>query len=209
MTRIWLFLIPIAAGVTSAAAQLTPEQRQQREWAAVANTIGRTREIEADDRAQHDPLRGLRCAGDPSQYYPCTTSAGRDRNGLPTRDPLRRGAPAPIHFGAFGDTPQGFGSVHALDQLPVALRADHPTTLTLTSTIGAPKRHLMVHTAVAIPGTEPTWTRTAEMVGDPQGRYLVPVPAIDPGSYELTVEIYDLDQPTAPFSASRTPLIVR
>lgn len=208
----WL-AVPLIAVATSLQAQYTPAQRAQYEAAAQATTIGRTREIEADDRALHDPLRGLRCPNDRSQYEGCagtwsTYRAGRAMNDS-APDWIRRATAAPIHFAAFGDGPQRFGTVHTLGALPVTIPAARQTTLTLISTIGAPKRHLMVHTAIGGPGAEPDWTQTAELVGDPQGRYLVRVPSFAAGTYELTVEIYDLDRPITPFSASRTPLIVR
>ena len=230
MTRTWLFLIPVAIGVAPAAAQLTPEQRQQREWAAVQNTIGRTREIEAYDRALNDPLRGLRCPGDASSYYPCISTSRDYRLGTVRSrggslgapggriDPQEAqsftggtGAPRPSQaaFGALGAAGVAPRRLHVLGTEAFDLPAGQTSILTLASAIGSTGRPLMIRTVVGAAEGTPDWTRMAEEVGDSAGRYLVAVPTFPAGRYWLQVEIYDVDHPETPFSSSTVPLLVR
>jgi hypothetical protein len=82
-------------------------------------------------------------------------------------------------------------------------------SMTLASPIGGPGRTLMVHAALSAPGTSPAWSWMREAQGDPEGRYLVPVPSTAVGKYELLVEIYDLERPLVPYSVSRTMVTVR
>lgn len=218
MTRPWLLLIPIMAGVAPLAAQLTPEQRAQREAAAVRTTIGYTRRLDAARLEEMDPLRGLRCNGI-GAVSGCDarfrrTSVTRCRWGCAPVDLTGTGVGQPsgpfgIHFAAFGDDARPAAGLRPLGTMPVTLKADHPTTLTLASQIGGSGRALMIHVAVATPGTEPTWSRMGEAMGDQEGRYLVQVPSFPAGKYELLVEVYDPDRPIEPFSVSRTALTVR
>ena len=206
MNRPWLLLIPIMAGVAPLAAQLTADQRQQREAAAQSTTIGRTREIEAEQRLDNDPLRGLRCYGTVSVDGRCGSL--RARRYAPINGAGAE-SPAGIHWVAFGEKPSPATRMHPLGTMPVTLRADRPTTLTLASPIGAPARPLMIRTVVGAPNAEPVWSRIHDEYGDPDGRYLVPVPAFSAGTYQLLVEVYDVDRPLVPYSISRTTLNVK
>ena len=223
MPRSWLAILPIIAAASSVQAQYTPEQRAQHEAEAVRTTIGDTRQRQEIQFQEADPLRGLRCGG-VSASSSCSNTL-RGTYYLPQRWPGEAGGtaaaprgtftgrpdtgPQGIHFAAFGNGIQRSSRLHPLGTLPVSLAADRPSSLTLASPIGGPGRTLMIHTAVRLPGEDPAWSWMREAAGDKEGRYLVPVPSIAPGTYELLVEVYDLERPLVPYSVSRTTLNVK
>ena len=202
-------LLALALGLVAdaAAAQLTPAQRAERERRPDASKS--TQLMDSWERRALD--------GDPTPYL---GPAGRDDR-LRARQRLREDR---IRTMGRDATPQGPRNGHRMeiglreltprtlrraDGQRFEARARVPLKLTLVSPIGGPDRGLMIRTAIGRDAETPEWSRMAEVVADRHGNYLVDVPPFAPGDYELLVEVYDLDQPEAPYSTSRTPLVIR
>lgn len=212
MTRSWLILVPVVFGAAPAVAQYTPEQRAAKEAADQYTTIGRTWAIEVEQRSLNDPLRALRCPGDPSATAsPCAGAITSGRYGAQSAMQYRAEAPPvrpAVVYGAVGSSATPRDQLHVLGTGAIDLHADRPATLTLASPVGGVKRPLMIRTAVGQADEAPVWSRMHEEIGDPQGRYLVAVPSLSAGRYLLEVEVYDVDHPDAPFSKSVAGLVV-
>ena len=88
-------------------------------------------------------------------------------------------------------------------------RAGIPLRLTLASPIGAPARGLKIKASIGEDPEAPTWTSQAEVVADPDGSYRIDVPTLQPGVYELTVQVFDPTLPDTPYTSNISPLVVR
>ena len=88
-------------------------------------------------------------------------------------------------------------------------RAGIPLRLTLASPIGAPSRGLMIRASIVDDHEAAMWTRQAEVVADQDGTYRIDVPALRPGVYDLTVQVFDPALPDAPYTSNVSPLVVR
>lgn len=84
-----------------------------------------------------------------------------------------------------------------------------PLRLTLASPIGAPARGLMIKTSIGDDHEAAMWTRQAEVVADQDGTYRIDVPTLQPGVYDLTVEVFDPALPDTPYTSNVSPLVVR
>lgn len=208
MTIHWPLCIAIVAGVTPVAAQLTPQQRLEWESKAVRNTIGQTRQVQTSMWDNWIPIHRVGCGerGGQVETGCAATAAGEDNS---WRRALHPRPVVATHWVGLASGPLRREELHPLGVGPLELKAGTATVMTLSSTIGGVDRALMIRTAVRIPAEALTWSWMGELTGDPQGRYLVTIPALTPGTYQLDIQVYDPDQPTAPASATANRLIVR
>lgn len=210
MKRTMLSCLAIVAGVTPAVAQLTPQQRQEAEFRAVQNTIGETRQLEAERRSSDDALRGLRCGSAVGSEITCGgPHAGALRFGAPVRYRPSPDTTMPRQWVGFGSAPQPREQLHELGSGTIRLKAGKATIMTLGANVGGVEKPLMIRTAIRPDHEEPVWSHMGEISGDPQGRYLVTIPALAPGTYQIDVQVTDPDRPLAPASTRVGQLIVR
>lgn len=194
-----LALLALAAPLS---AQLTPEQRQQREDAEFARHY---------NQQSSSALERRTLEGDPSAYAgPSGCDARRIGVGgcsyntyyRPWRSPAAQqnhwawlqseaAAPRRLRLG-------GTGIFRA--------KAEAASTLTLASPIGGTGKALRVRTTIEGEADAPTWSSTRELTGDAEERYLVPIPAFEAGKYRITIEVYDPKSPDAPYSTSANTL---
>lgn len=215
MSRTLILSLLVVTTAGQASAQLTPQQRAARTQAPSAANSTRL--------SQAWEQRSLN--GDPTAYFGQTGRMERRTTGERLR---LMGAtaylPALIYSPAelpSSDRPMGshWMAIGMREATPMTLRraesarfdarADIPLRLTLASPAGAPGRSLMIRAAVQQDAAAPVWSTMTDVTADAEGRYLVDVPTLVAGDYRLEVTVYDPAHPEAPYSSSKTPLIVR
>ena len=196
-------ILLLTLGAHPLSAQLTADERRAREAADLSREYARRRTDRLEERA---------LAGDATAYAGPAGWEGRPEwtpygrwNYLNTsrwRAPMG----APIHWAALSAAPERANSLKPLTTARLNAKAGAPAILTLASPIGGPERTLMIRTAVAGADGEENWSRMGELTADAEGRFLIPLPTLDPGMYSLEIEVFDRDHPGIPYSASKNSL---
>jgi hypothetical protein len=194
-----LVLLALAAPLS---AQLTPEQRQQREDAEFARNYNQRLNSELERRALE---------GDASAYGgPAGCSVDRIGTGgcsynsysRPWRSPAARAT----HWAWLQSEPAAPRSLRKAGGRGLWAAAKTENILTVASPIGGKDRKLLLRTTIEASGEGAAWSAEGEASGDTQERYFVKVPALDPGQYTITIDVYDPEHPDTPYSTSTTPL---
>lgn len=193
-----LALLALAAPLS---AQLTPEQRQQREAEVAARHYNQTRAAEMERRA---------IDGDPSAYAgPAGCAANRVGVGGCASTGYQpwhsRGAQA-THWAWLQNGPSEVRYLRRAGGRALWAEAKNENILTVASAIGGKEKKLVIRTTIEAIGDGPAWSAESESTGDPQERYFVKLPALDAGQYTITIDVYDPEYPDTPYSTSTTPL---
>ena len=193
-----LTLLALAAPL---AAQLTPEQRQQREDAEFARHYNQRLASELERRALE---------GDPSAYAgPSGCASNRVGVGGCSSTGYQpwhsRGARA-AHWAWLQSEPTQVRYLRRSGGRALWAEAKTENILTVASPIGGKEKKLLIRTTIEALGDGPAWSAEAESTGDALERYFVKVPALDAGQYKITIDVYDPEYPDTPYSTSTTPL---
>lgn len=216
--RRFILAFPILLFVAAPlAAQLTPEQRAavERKPSAAKSTAFynaiEERALNGDATAWFGPA-----ALEASHLTDERLWAERRRN-QPQLVPLTPGAfqgsgvlsasEGHDHWFAIGQRAIAPTRLRRAPQGQVDVRAEVPLALTLASPIGGVGRPLMIRTNVGATTSTGGWTKMGEVAPDGNGNYRIEVPALHAGTYELRIEVYDLNVPETPYSTSRSTLI--
>jgi|GEM_PF-5214149 len=195
-----LALLALAAPLS---AQLTPEQRQQREDAEFARHYNQRLASEQERRALD---------GDASAYAGpagCTPNrigvGGCSSIGY---QPWHSRAAGATHWAWLQSDPAPIRYLRRAGGRGLWAEAKTENILTVASPIGGKDKKLVIRTLVEGDGEGAAWSSERELTGDAQERYFVKVPALDPGQYKLRIDVYDPEYPDTPYSTSATPLKV-
>jgi hypothetical protein len=194
-----LVLLALAAPL---AAQLTPEQRQEREAKEAAKVYNRTLADQLERRA---------LAGDPSAYAgPAGCDARRVGVGgcsyNSSNRPWRSPAAQANHWAWLQSEPAAPRSLRRSGGPGLWAAARTENVLTVASPIGGQGRTLVIRTTVEENGEGAAWSSEVELNGDEAERYFVTVPALEPGEYRMTIDVYAPGTTERPYSTSTTPL---
>ena len=191
-----VLLLTLAAVPLSA--QLTPDQRRERELLDLHRDYARLRADWTEQRA---------LGGDPTAYagpaaWQDHSFAYSARSWSQIR--WRMAAPYPYrtHWGALDDSPHHAYALKRITDGEMKGDADKPMVLTLATPVGAPGRRLKIRTVLEGEQEGSGWNRTDEITADAEGRYVIEIPPFVAGKYELQIEIYAPDAPDTPYSSS-------
>jgi hypothetical protein len=200
-------------------AQLSPEQREAHQLRTNADAATRNLERTWERNSLDGYSSGY---GGPTARYDVLNRPGRNQ----LRDRLRRtygvaddrtGAGGrvlvvpptdEVDRGTIGQRQGRPYRLSVLGEAPLDARAEIPLMLTITSPHGGSMQPLLIRAAISASDAEPMWERASDILGDDQGRYRIEVPALQPGRYEVLVEVFDPAAPVSPLSSTRTPLTV-
>lgn len=201
--RPMILMVPVLLGVTPLVAQYTPEQRRAIE--------GRS---SVPDRRSEVELERRSLDGDPSAYGGVVAKQERLAAWQRTQwvrwyDRVSALPRSPEHWFSLDDHPRAIGALRRAGPADLTIRSGKQSVLTIASPIGAPGRSLMIRTAIdgAVDGS--SWRRMGELKDDPSGRYIVWVPALTTGVYELQIAVYDPGHPDTAVSESRNRVVVQ
>jgi len=90
-----------------------------------------------------------------------------------------------------------------------SVKAGTPNVLTLATLAGGPARTLPIRAEIRSDDPNSGWTRSGEVTADQNGRYLITVPALAPGNYELLFQVFDPAHPDTPLSWGQNALVVK
>lgn len=196
----------LALGAAPLSAQLTADQRREREAKDLSLSYNRMLATRLEQRA---------LAGDASAYggpAACTLTAYTWATNCRGYYGYRPWLANPSYTGPWitvGATPRGIRSLVRADGARVKAKAETASVLTLASPAGEIGRALEVRTTVDGGEAAPTWNSTHLIIGDEQERYLVQLPAFAAGTYKLKVEIFDPVTPDTPVTSSTSTFTVR
>lgn len=202
-----LLLIPIVFGVSTLSAQLTPEQRRDREVKDANAHLSERLQADWTERALN---------GDPSAY--AGQVARHDRIELNQRlgfgDWARRMvgngvSPESQPWFAIGARPASLRSLKQPNTAVATAKAGQANVLTLATLSGGPARTLPIRTEIRSSDPNNGWSQTGEVTADQNGRYLINVPALSAGSYDLLFQVFDPAHPDTPISGGQNALVVK
>lgn len=207
MRPILLLLLPITLGISPLAAQLTPEQRHDREVKDANAHL-------SDHLQQQWTERALN--GDPSAYG--GVAARQERWYLTQRlgfgDWARRMAsngvsPESQPWFAIGARPASLRSLKQPNVKEASIKAGTPNVLTLATLAGGPARTLPIRAEIRSSDPNNGWSQTSPVTADQNGRYLIQVPALAAGTYDLLFQVFDPAHPDTPLSGGQNALVVK
>jgi hypothetical protein len=202
-----LLLLPITLGISPLAAQLTPAQRQAQETKVANEHLSERLQAEWTERALN---------GDPTAYGGAT--ARQDRRDLNQRLFYGSWLTRVTDDGTVGGTDLWYGfSAHASSLRSLrrdgaalaAVKAGRASVLTVATPVGGPARTLTIRSSIGGSESEASWSHAGPVTADQSGRYLIPVPALSAGTYDVRIAVYDPERPDTPLSESRNSLVVR
>jgi len=192
----------ILALATPLAAQLTPEQRQAREAQEASKVYNRT----LADRLEQRALAGDASAyGGPSACDSRRIGVGGCSYNSSSR-PWRSPAAQANHWAWLQSEPASPRYLRKAGGPGLWGEARTENVLTLASPIGGKEKPLLIRTTIEEDGEGAAWSSELETRGDGEDRYFVSLPALEPGQYRITIDVYDPESPDTPYSTSTTPL---
>lgn len=188
MARSVLSILILCAAASPAVAQLTPEQRAQREASANAVSLERYRQQERDarDYAIAAPER--------SALRPLVELHERQR-----RYARMSGMPGPQNVPFMGVGERAIKTSRLAPATPgteFKWEEGVAGTITVATEVGAVNHPVQVGARIADGTGKTVWAETAVVIADGQGRYLIRFPPLMAGNYRVSLTFDELESPT-------------